>query len=131
MEKLLASAPVTVRGALPGAALPVEYQAADIFVLPSLEEGLPLVILQAMASGLPVVATQETGIADLITAAGEAVMVPSRDAGALAEALAQLAAQPELRRAMGAAGRRRVEAGYSWADYGARALSLYAGLLAV
>lgn len=128
---LLAAAPdnVVAAGPLPGSALPGEYAAADLFCLPSLEEGLPLTLLQAMACGLPVVVTPETGAADLVTDGMEGVMVPSRDGAALAGALAGLIADPTLRAEMGRAARRRVAAGFGWADYGERAIALYRDLI--
>ncbi len=109
-----------LRGPLPGEALAAEYRAADMFVLPSLEEGLPLVLLQALASGLPCVATPETGAEDI----GAAVtLVPAVDTAALATALAGLAADRRLRAELGRAGRAAVEAGFSWSDYGERAVA--------
>jgi glycosyltransferase involved in cell wall biosynthesis len=128
MAALLGAGGAEVAGPKPGRALRGEYAEADIFCLPSLEEGLPLTLLQAMASGLPVVATPETGAADLITHGVEGLIVPSGDPLALAGALAELVADPERRRAMGAAARRRVEAGFGWSDYGGRALAAYESL---
>jgi len=118
------------RGPVPAAELPNEYAAADIFCLPSLEEGLPLVLLQAMASGLPVVVTPECGAADILTDGVEGFIVPSGDHKALSEAIRQLVAVPARRAEMGAAARARVEAGWSWDDYAERAVANYRKLLA-
>ena len=115
-----------LRGPMPGHALAEEYRAADLFVLPSLEEGLPLVLLQALASGLPCVATPESGAEDI----GEGVaLVPSRDSAALAATLAELAADAERRGDLGRAGRAAVEAGFSWIDYGRRAFAMMDALV--
>ena len=63
----LPSAGLTIHGAVPAERLPALYANADIFCLPSLEEGFPLVLLQAMASGLAVVTTPEAGAADILS----------------------------------------------------------------
>lgn len=56
---------VTLTGTLAGAALEKEYNDADLFLLPSLEEGMALVMFEAMNAGLPVIATYESGFGDL------------------------------------------------------------------
>lgn len=88
------------------------YADADIYCLPSLYEGFPLAILEAMAAGLPVVTTDVSGNREALEKNPEigesGLLVPPRDAGALADALAELIRDPALRRAMGEAGRRRV-----------------------
>ncbi len=130
LMKRLPMAGVTVHGAVKAKRLPEFYAAADIFCLPSLEEGFPLVLLQAMASGLPVVTTPEAGAADIMTDGREGVIVPSGDGGALTDALAALVSDAERRQAMGSAARALVEAeGWSWNDYAGRALTNYQKLL--
>jgi glycosyltransferase involved in cell wall biosynthesis len=119
---------VVLRGPLPGAALPDEFRAAEIFVLPSLEEGFGMVLLQAMAAGVACVASTATGGRDL-AACGGVALVPPADAAALAGALATFAADGDLRRRMGALGRARVAAGFGWEDYGDRAVALYRRVL--
>lgn len=125
----LAGPGVVVRGPLPGSALPAEYAAADLFVLPSVEEGFGMVILQAMASGLPVVASSATGLPDADPRGEAGRLVPPADAEALTEALRAVPADSERRRAMGEAARRLVENGWSWDDYGARAVAAHTRLL--
>lgn len=125
----LPSERVVWRGPLPRTALAEEYRACDLFVLPSVEEGLAMVILQAMASGAAVVASSESGGRDAGHDGDEIVLVPPADSAALATALNRLAADPEERRRMGVAARRRVVRGFSWEDYGRRALDLYARVL--
>ncbi len=130
LMKRLPMAGVTVHGALKADRLPEFYAAADIFCLPSLEEGFPLVLLQAMASGLPVVTTPEAGAADIMTDGREGAIVPSGGVGALTDALAALVTGAERRHAMGRAARALVEAGgWSWDDYAGRALANYRKLL--
>jgi len=133
MEKLFAGLPmagVTVRGPVPAVSLPAVYAEADLFCLPSLEEGFPLVLLQAMAAGLPVVTTPECGAADILTPGREGEVVASGDVEALTAALAGLVIDRDRRVEMGAQARARVEAGWGWDDYVDRAMVVYEKVLA-
>jgi len=88
--------------------------ASDVFTLTTWGwEGLPFTILEAMAAARPVVATHAGGIPEAVVEGETGLLVPRRDATALAEALGRLAAEPELRASMGAAGRRRAETLFS------------------
>lgn len=80
----------------------------DVFVLPSLGEGMCNTILEAMAVGLPVVATRVGGNPELVDDGTTGQLVPVRDAGALAQAIGRYASDERLRRDHGAAGRKRV-----------------------
>ena len=104
--------------------------AADIFVLPSLWEGMPNALLEAMAAGLPAVATAVGAVPEMVVDGREALVVPPGDAGALARALAELAESPARRREMGALARRRVEGSYRIEETVARTERLYDELLA-
>lgn len=73
------------------------------------KEGIPTVIMEAMASGLAVLSTLHGGIPELVEDGTSGFLVEEADVAALAERLETLVAQPELRAAMGAAGRRKVE----------------------
>jgi glycosyltransferase involved in cell wall biosynthesis len=81
----------------------------DIFVLPSLSEGLSSAILTAMASSLPVIATNVGGIPELITDGENGLLVPPADPIALSKALQRLAKNPEECFRMGQQGRARLE----------------------
>lgn len=132
MSAVLASEPmdgVVLRGILRTPDIEQAFRDADIFCLPSIEEGFPLALLQAMASGLPVVATFETGAADIISDGRQGLLVPARDSAALGDALAALVEDAALRQRMAVAARSRVETGFGWADYGDRAVSGYRRLL--
>jgi glycosyltransferase involved in cell wall biosynthesis len=82
--------------------------ASDIFVLPSLWEGLPNALLEAMALGLPVAASRVDGVSEAVTDGQDGLLVAPGDAGALSGALARLMDDPELRRRLGQAARARM-----------------------
>jgi glycosyltransferase involved in cell wall biosynthesis len=81
--------------------------AADVFLLSSLNEGIPLTVIEAMAAGLPVVSTDVGGVAEVVRGGQTGLLAPAGDAGALARQVLQLAADAELRRRLGQAGRER------------------------
>ncbi len=81
---------------------------SDIFVLPTPSEGLSVAILEAMAAALPVITTPVGGNTELVEPERTGLLVPVGDVRAWTEALYYLARAPELRRAMGQAGRARV-----------------------
>ncbi len=85
---------------------------ADIFLLCSDWEGMPLSTIEAMAAGLPTVATRTQGADQLLTAAC-GIVVPVGDTAAMADAVARLAADPALRASMGAVARERALAHFS------------------
>lgn len=96
---------VSLHGYVPlGASLMALYQRADIFVLPSLVEGMGKVLLEAMAAGLPIVATRVGGIPHLITHGENGLLVPPQDSEALADAVASLLDQAALRQQLSRAG---------------------------
>ena len=87
--------------------------AADVFVMPSLSEGLPLALLEAMFAAKPVVASDVGGIPEVVRAGQEALLVPPGNAEALEKAIETVLSDSSLRDALGAAARRRVEARYT------------------
>lgn len=92
---------------------------ADLVVLPSLFEGLPVSVLEAMAAERPVVATAIGGTDEAISGEVTGILVPPRDPAALAAAIRRLQADPALARRLASAGRARVERAFS-ADVTAR-----------
>jgi glycosyltransferase involved in cell wall biosynthesis len=86
---------------------------ADVFVLPSRWEGLPIALLEAMGSGLAVVATRVEGVEEVVQHESEGLLVVPEDSEALASALLRLIGQPVLRARMGAAASRRVRQSYT------------------
>ncbi len=96
---------VTILGARDD--VPALLRTADVFVLASRWEGLPLAVIEAMMSGLPVVATAVGGVAEEVVDGETGLLVPPENPEALASALARLLDDPALRRRMGAAGQAR------------------------
>ncbi|MBX6423451.1 glycosyltransferase family 4 protein [Thermosulfurimonas sp. F29] len=103
--------------------------AADIYVLPSYREGLPVSVLEAMACGLPVVTTDVAGCRETVEPGVNGFLVPPRDGRALAEAIGRLVRDPVLRRRMGEASRRKAEEEFSLDKVVQAHLELYNGLL--
>lgn len=83
-------------------------EAADLFALPSLNEGLGLALVEAMAMGLATVASGVGGVPEVVVDGETGLLTPPRDAGALAKAILRLMEDEGLRRRMGEAGRERV-----------------------
>jgi glycosyltransferase involved in cell wall biosynthesis len=88
--------------------IPELLAACDLFVLPSLFEGLPVSVLEAMAAGKPVVATNIGGTNEAVVDGVTGTLVPAANTGALATAISLLACDPARRAVMGGAGRERV-----------------------
>jgi glycosyltransferase involved in cell wall biosynthesis len=87
------------------------YASADIFALPSFNEGMSIALLEALASGLPVVVTDTGGTSELVR--GNGLIVPWADAEGLADALAHLIDSPQLRDEMGRRSE-EIAKGFSW-----------------
>jgi glycosyltransferase involved in cell wall biosynthesis len=85
-----------------------EYVNADLFCLPSVQEGFGIVFLEAMAAGLPVVACRAAAIPEVVLDGVTGALVPPRDPEALAGALAGLGRDSARARRLGDEGRRRV-----------------------
>jgi len=100
---------VTLLGDVSREQLAEEYVNADVFCLPTVQEGFGIVFLEAMAAALPVVACRAAAVPEVVEDAVTGVLVPPRDPPALAGALEALARDPARARALGQAGRRRVE----------------------
>jgi len=85
--------------------MPAALAQTDIFCLPSYREGVPNALLEATACGLPIVTTDTPGCRDVVTNGVNGLLVPVKNAQAIADALKTLILDPELRRRMGSAGR--------------------------
>jgi len=104
------------------------YRALDLFVQPSLWEGLPLALLKAMGAGLPVVATRVSGSQEAVVDGVNGCLVEPGDPQALARAILELHRQPATRRRLGAAARRTVATQYSLGAMLQRLAELYLDL---
>ena len=109
--------------------VPDLLNAMDIFVLPSYSEGVSLALLEAMAAGLPVVATAVGGLPEVVTDGETGLLIPPRDAGALAGALARLLTDPALARRLGANARAHVREHYSLDRLGREINEIYGELV--
>jgi glycosyltransferase involved in cell wall biosynthesis len=85
--------------------IPRVVSAFDLSVFPSLWEGTPLTVFEALAMGKPIVATDADGLRDVLTHDHDALIVPRRDAGALADTIVRTLDEPALRARLGAAAR--------------------------
>jgi glycosyltransferase involved in cell wall biosynthesis len=103
--------------------------ASDVFVLSSLQEGMPLALLEAQALGVPAVVTDVGGNAEVVQTGTTGAVVPPGDPAALAEALTSLALDVAARERYAAAARRRLEQEFSVERMATRYHALYARLL--
>ena len=101
------------------------YSHASLFVCPSIYEPFGLINLEAMACQTPVVATRVGGIPEVVVDDETGWLVPPGDPAALATAVRRLLADPERAARFGQAGRRRVEAAFSWERIAERTLDVY------
>jgi starch synthase (maltosyl-transferring) len=109
--------------------VPSLLRAADLFVLPSLWEGLPNVVLEAMAAGTPIVTSRVEGISDLLVDDRTGLIVPPNSAGDLAEAIDRLLADRDHARQMGHSAQHFVRERFTWDHVIAQYEQLYTDLL--
>lgn len=105
-------------------------RSADLYVLPSYNEGLPMSLLEAMSFGVPVVSTRVGGIPELVRDRHNGRLIDAGDVASLASALVDLGLDPLERESMGEAARRTVEETYSRDRVLPRLESLYRELIA-
>ena len=115
----------TALGVVSHSRLPELYRQADVFLFPTLIEGMPLVVLEAMASGLPVITTNH-GPGDIVRDGVDGFIVPIRDPEAIADRLEALRSNPEMRIAMGQSARARALE-FTWERYCTRAADAVLG----
>jgi glycosyltransferase involved in cell wall biosynthesis len=105
------------------------YEAMDLFVLSSIREGLPNVLLEAMALEVPIIATRISGVPRVVADGENGILVPPGDDAALAQAIVRTLTQPDLRSQFAAAGRRTIDARYSFAVRMKKIAAVYDDLL--
>jgi glycosyltransferase involved in cell wall biosynthesis len=119
VRELGLSGVVELAGALSHDAVAERYRTASVLLMPAVtdwkgeQEGFGMVLVEAMASGLPVVATRSGGIPDVVTDGATGLLVPERDATALAGAVARLLDDPALAERLAASARADLDARFS------------------
>ncbi len=101
----------------------------DIFVLSSILEAAPIVVLEAMACGKPIVATSVGGVPELIVDGQTGILVPAKDAKAIASAIQYLVSHPEEAKQMGINARKRAVAHFDISICAKRHEEVYSGIL--
>jgi len=109
--------------------MPRVLSQANVVVLPSYREGLPKVLLEAAASGRAIVTSDVPGCREIVQPGLNGLLVPARDAAALASAIEMLLDSPELRSRLGACGRQRAVNEFSEEIVVKKTLDLYRSLL--
>ena len=123
-EELHVSDKVIFAGSVPYEQLHEKYQQADVFVLSSLAEGMPLVVLEAMASGLPIVATKVQGMDELVKVGVNGFLFRPADHQMLSQQLAKLITDSNIRQEMGRESLQIIQR-YSWSSITEEYLTLY------
>jgi glycosyltransferase involved in cell wall biosynthesis len=119
---------ISVLPIVPADQMPQLYTEHDIFVFPSLVEGLPSVLLEAMASGMPAVTTETCGMSDVVEDGFNGLLIPPADVGALEEALLRICRCQDLRRRLGIAAQETMRR-YTWKKSGLKFERLLASAL--
>jgi glycosyltransferase involved in cell wall biosynthesis len=109
---------------VPRAEISSLYAEHEIFVLPSLMEGMPLVLLEAMASGMPVVTTESSGMTELVEDSHDGLFVIPGDAESLSSAIVRLCRDSELRLRLGTAAQQKMKR-YTWNQAALRTESVF------
>jgi glycosyltransferase involved in cell wall biosynthesis len=109
--------------------VPDLLNAMDIFVLPSYSEGVSLALLEAMAAGLPVIATAVGGLPEVVTDGENGLLIPPRDAEALATALARLLEASDFAKKLGQNARKHVREHFSLDRLGREINEIYEELV--
>jgi glycosyltransferase involved in cell wall biosynthesis len=104
---------IVVEPVIPSGQMHALFSAHDIFLFPSLMEGLPSVLLEAMASGMPVITAETCGMPDVVEDNFNGLLVPPADATAIEVAVLRLSASPELRQRLGQAAQQTMTR-YTW-----------------
>jgi glycosyltransferase involved in cell wall biosynthesis len=120
---------IIVRPIVPVERMPELYAEHDVFLFPSLVEGLPLVLLEAMASGMPVITTNTCGMADVVEDEFNGLLIPPANAQAMEAAILRIVHSMELRKKLGEAARETVKR-YTWERAARQLEALYRHVLA-
>jgi len=110
--------------------LPALYNCADVFVLPSIQEGQGIVLLEAQASGIPVVGFDIGGVKEAVRNGETGLLVKAEESEALADSLIKLLDERDLRQRMGVNGRKFVVDNFTWDICAQKMLTVYREVLA-
>ena len=120
---------VRFAGKIPHQELPRYFNAGDMIVIPAIAESFGLAIAEGMACGLPAIATNNPGVRMVIQDTESGFLVPYDDVPVLAGKIRELVENPDLRIAMGARGRERIEKNFTWEIAARKLLNVYSELL--
>ena len=118
---------ITLKTFVPNSEIQDLYRNSDVFVLPSLEEGVPRTILEAMSCEIPVVCTKLPQLVDIVNKCG--ILVPKRDPEALAEAVLKIFSDNTLSHKFGKNGRNKIINGFTWEKTVKKTIELYETLI--
>ena len=118
---------IKFKGAFPQKELCEIYNQANIFCLPSLEEGQAMVLHQAMRCGLPIIATEESGAADLID--GNGYIINARSIDSIADRIQYLYDHHSILESTSKKSIELSQGQYSWKDYTQRAINIYESII--
>lgn len=122
------AANIVVKSVIPAGSMQELYAEHDIFVFPSLMEGLPSVLLEAMASGMPVITTETCGMPDIVENNFNGLLIPPADATAIEKAILELAESEETRRRLGRAAQESMKR-YTWENAAVQLQDLFRRVL--
>jgi glycogen(starch) synthase len=112
-------------GYVQGAPLSLLYRASDVVVVPSLYEPFGLVALEAMLAGAGVIVSNAGGLAEIVRHEKDGLVIPMGNAAALAEAIVQLAHEPDYRRKLAESAQERARSEFSWARIAEKTRTVY------
>jgi glycosyltransferase involved in cell wall biosynthesis len=122
---------VEMPGSVVGESKEGAYKQADIYVLPSYAEGMPIGLLEAMSYGLVCITTPVGGIPEVIQDGQNGVLIPPGDTKALTEVLDRLICEPDLRFRLGREARATIEREYNWIERANQIKELYLDMLGI
>jgi glycosyltransferase involved in cell wall biosynthesis len=123
-EELKVAEKVVFSGSIPYEQLADKYQQADIFILSSLAEGMPLVVLEAMASGLPIISSKVQGIEEVVKQGINGYLFSPTDYSTLSQYLAKLINNDDIRLKMGTESTKIIK-DYDWANITEQYIRIY------
>ena len=116
---------IFLKGPFPEFSLAEYYSQGSVFCLPSIEEGMAMVVPQAMSCGLPIICTHNTGGGEVVRDQQDGFLISARDIEQLKEKILFCYQNPALLKKMGQSALERVRSGFSWNNYGEKIISAY------